>query len=98
MKEKMFREKMEKLILWRSKTGRTNLIFNLELKVFEVHWAYQTWEEEESDMSEEFDGLISALITSEIKEAEKQLKLYHDKCGFNNDYPVYYYENTDKIG
>jgi hypothetical protein len=88
---------MEKLQLFKSKSGRTSLVFDLDSRAFEIHyWKYQTWEEEKTDRSEEFEGLISGIIDKEIKQAEKQLKLYCDEL--DNDYPVYYYENTDKIG
>lgn len=88
---------MEKLQLFKSKSGRTNLVFDLDSRVFEIHyWKYQTWEEEKTDRSEEFEGSISGIIDGEIKQAEKQLKLYCDEL--DNDYPVFYYENTDKIG
>lgn len=88
---------MEKLSLYNSKSGRVSLTFNLESKEFELHyWKYQTWEEEKQDSSPEFDGLISDVINAEIKEAEKKLQYYKDELA--NDYPVFYYENTDKIG
>lgn len=88
---------MKKLQLFKSKSGRTSLQFNLESKEFEIHyWKYQTWEEEKTDRSEEFDGLISSLINSEIERAEKRLNYF--KHELDNDYPVFYYENTDKLG
>jgi hypothetical protein len=88
---------MEKLNLWNSKSGRVSLHFNLESKEFEInYWKFQTWEEEKTDRTQEFDGSISRRIDREIKQAEKQLKLYCDEL--DNDYPVFYYENTDKIG
>lgn len=87
---------MEKLQLFKSKSGRTSLVFDLDSRVFEIHyWKYQTWEEEKTDRSEEFEGKISRRIDREIKQAEKQLKLYYE---LDNDYPVFYYENTDKLG
>lgn len=88
---------MEKLNLWNSKSGRTSLVFDLDSRVFEIHyWKYQTREEEKTDRSEEFDGSISRVVDAEIKEAEKKLRYYEDEL--ENDFPVYYYENTDKIG
>ena len=88
---------MKKLNLWNSKTGRVSLDFNLESKEFEInYWTFQTWEEEKTGRAQEFDGLISNVIDAEIKEAEKKLQYY--KYVLNNDYPVFYYENTDKIG
>jgi hypothetical protein len=88
---------MEKLQLFESKSGRTNLVFDLDSRVFEIHyWKYQTWEEEKTDRSEEFEGSISRVVDAEIKEAEKKLQYYTDEL--ENDFPVYYYENTDKIG
>lgn len=88
---------MKKLNLWNSKTGRVSLDFNLESKEFEInYWMFQTWEEEKTGRAQEFDGLISNVIDAEIKEAEKKLQYY--KYVLNNDYPVFYYENTDKIG
>ena len=45
--------------------------------------------------AQDFDGPISIIIDSEIKEAEKKLLYY--KYVLNNDYSVSYYENTDKI-
>ena len=88
---------MNKLNLWNSKTGRVSLDFNLESKEFEInYWKFQTWEEEKTDRAQAFTDLISIIVDSEIKEAEKKLQYYKDEL--NNDYPVCYYENTDKIG
>jgi len=88
---------MNKLNLWNSKTGRVSLDFNLESKKFEInYWKFQTREEEKTDIAQAFDDLISNILDSEIKEAEKKLQYYKDEL--NNDYPVCYYENTDKIG
>jgi len=87
---------MEKLQLFKSKSGRVSLDFNLESKAFEINsWKFQTWEEEKTDRTQEFDGSISRRIDAEIKEAEKRLQYYKDEL--ENDFPVYYYENTDKI-
>lgn len=87
---------MNKLNLWNSKSGRVSLDFNLESKAFEINsWRFQTWEEEKTDRSEEFDGSISRVVDAEIKEAEKKLQYYKDEL--DNDFPVFYYENTDKI-
>jgi hypothetical protein len=87
---------MNKLNLWISKTGRVSLDFNLESKEFEInYWMFQTWEEEKTGRAQDFDGPISIIIDSEIKEAEKKLQYY--KYVLNNDYSVSYYENTDKI-
>lgn len=88
---------MEKLQLFESKSGRVSLDFNPESKAFEINsWRFQTWEEEKTDRSEEFDGSISRVVDAEIKEAEKKLQYYKDEL--DNDFPVFYYENTDKIG
>ena len=87
---------MEKLQLFKSKSGRVSLDFNLESKEFEInYWKFQTWQEEKIDRSEEFDGSISRVVDAEIKEAEKKLQYYTDEL--ENDFPVYYYEKTDKI-
>ncbi len=87
---------MNKLNLWNSKSGRVSLDFNLESKAFEINsWRFQTWEEEKTDKTQEFDGLISDVISAEIKEAETKLQYYQDELA--NDFPVFYYDNTDKI-
>jgi hypothetical protein len=88
---------MEKLQLFESKSGRVSLHFNLESKAFEINsWRFQTWEEEKNDRSQEFNGSISQVVDAEIKEAEKKLQYYREEL--ENDFPVFYYENTDKIG
>ena len=118
---------MKKLNLWNSKSGRVSLDYDTESKAFEINsWKFQTWEEEKTDRSQEFEGSISQVVDDEIKEAEKELQYYKDelikgaekilqyykdilikeavkklqyyKDELNNDYPVFYYENTDKIG
>ena len=118
---------MNKFTLWNSKSGRVSLDYDTESKAFEINsWKYQTWEEEKTDRSQEFEGSISQVVDDEIKEAEKELQYYKDelikgaekilqyykdilikeavkklqyyKDELNNDYPVFYYENTDKIG
>jgi hypothetical protein len=87
---------MEKLQLFESKSGRVSLDFNLESKAFEINsWKYQTWQEFKTALSLDFKDRISILVDDEIKEAEKKLQYYKDEL--NNDYPVFYYENTDKI-
>jgi len=88
---------MIKLNLWNSKSGRVSLDFDTESKAFEINsWRFQTWEEEKTDRSQEFSGSVSQVVDAEIKEAEKKLQHYKDEL--DNDFPVFYYENTDKIG
>ena len=89
--------KMNKLNLWNSKSGRVSLDFNPISNMFEINsWKYQTWQEFKTALSLDFKDRISILVDDEIKEAEKKLQYYKDEL--NNDYPVFYYENTDKIG
>ena len=90
---------MNKFTLWNSKSGRVSLVFNPHplSNMFEINsWKYQTWEEFKTALSLDFKDRISILVDDEIKEAEKKLQYYKDEL--NNDYPVFYYENTDKIG
>ena len=88
---------MNKLNLWNSKSGRVSLDFNPISNMFEINsWKYQTWQEFKTALSLDFKDRISILVDDEIKEAEKKLQYYKDEL--NNDYPVFYYENTDKIG
>ena len=87
---------MNKLNLWNSKSGRVSLDFDTALKAFEINsWTFQTWEEEKTDRSQEFDGSISQMVDAEIKEAEEHLQYYKNALG--NDFPVFYYDNTDKL-